>query len=302
MKSLDERISRHRKPICEALMKWPCWLLVWAASVSSLALGQVINEQKKTVTFMFGKVHTKDRAGNPIQVEIPLGTGFFVIYPDPRGGPDFAFVYLVTAKHVLQDTDGTFLRELSLRMSLEQPIDGKQIEFLAQIPVTDDNGHLIWFRDQLDAATDVAILPLLPDRSKFDYKCIPISMFADTNTLQTDKVAEGDTLYFIGLMSQYYGERANYPVVRRGTLAMMTDEPILTATGKQHAFIAELASWPGNSGAPVFLNLAGLRDGGVIVGNNLKFLGVVSGSFVNKLQGVVVDATTVRQVTTYIQA
>jgi hypothetical protein len=63
-------------------------------------------------------------------------------------------------------------------------------------------------------------------------------------------------------MTQYYGESKNYPVVRRGSLALMTDEQIDTPTGKQKAFIAELASWPGNSGSPVFLSLTGLRGKG----------------------------------------
>jgi len=49
----------------------------------------------------------------------------------------------------------------------------------------------------------------------------------------------------------------------------MTDEEIDTPTGRQHAFIAELTSWPGNSGSPVFLNIAGYRQGSVMLGMNL---------------------------------
>ncbi len=33
---------------------------------------------------------------------------------------------------------------------------------------------------------------------------------------------------------------------------MMTDEEIDTLAGPQKLFIAELQSWPGNSGSPVF--------------------------------------------------
>lgn len=75
------------------------------------ASAQDISEQKKTVAFLFGTIHPRDqrgapitdKAGKPLTIELPLGTAFFVTYLDPRGGPNWSFVYLVTAKHVLQD-------------------------------------------------------------------------------------------------------------------------------------------------------------------------------------------------------
>jgi len=263
------------------------------------AAAQAINEQKKTVAFLFGTIHPRDQNGTPITdqtgkplaIEIPLGTAFFVRYPDPRGGPTYGFVYLVTAKHVLQDADGTFLKEAKVRLNLREPSEGKQCDFL-RVSASDDRGNLLWFHDT-DAATDVAIAPLLPDEKKFNFLAIPIAMFADSELLKREKVVEGDSLNFVGLMSQYYGDSKNYPVVRRGTLALMTDEEIDTPTGRQHAFIAELTSWPGNSGSPVFLNLAGLREGSLIAGWNLHLLGVLSGSFLNKVRGSTVDTATI---------
>ena len=111
--------------------------------------------------------------------------------------------------------------------------------------------------------------------------------------LKNEKVAEGDALYFIGLMTQYYGDKKNYPVIRRGTLALMTDEQIDTPTGRQNAFIAELASWPGNSGSPVFLSLAGMRQGSLQLGTKLRFLGILSGSFLNRVKGTTLEATVI---------
>lgn len=224
-------------------------------------------------------------------IELPLGTAFFVSYPDPRGGPTYAFVYLVTAKHVLEDADGIFLKEVKVRLNFKEPSGGKQCDFL-HVPASDDRGNLMWFHDT-DTATDVAIAPLLPDEKKFDFLSIPIAMFADDDLLKREKVVEGDSLNFVGLMSQYYGDSKNYPVVRRGTLALMTDEEIDTPTGRQHSFIAELTSWPGNSGSPVFLNLAGMREGSLIMGLNLHLLGILSGSFLNKVKGSTVDTATI---------
>jgi len=274
-----------------------CFLLLFTCVQSQ---AQDINEQKKVVAFAFGTVHPRNRdgtpvknaAGAPLEVEAPLGTVFFVGYPDARGGPDFGFFYVVTAKHVLKDADGSFLKEIKLRLNRKEPNGGSSVEFIGPVPVTDAQGRPIWFQDPSDDAVDVAAYPLAPNQQRFDFTSIHVSMFADGNTIKTERVAEGDLLYFIGLMAQYYGDLKNYPVVRRGALGILTDEKIETPTGRQHAFIAELTSWPGNSGSPVFLNLAGLRGGNLTVGTNLKFLGILSGSFLNRSRGTVLNSDT----------
>lgn len=252
-----------------------------------------IAEQKKVVAFLFGVIHIRDSSGRSVSLEAPLGTGFLIEYPEPRGGPDFGFFYLVTAKHVLKDADGSFLRTIRVRLSLKSPIGDRGYEFVDDVPVADERGRLIWFSHD-DPAVDVAVLPFLPDMEKFDFKVIPVSLFADDAFMAREKISEGDSLYFIGLMSQYYGDNQNLPLVRRGTLALMTNEKIETPTGRQSAYIAELSSWPGNSGSPVFLNLSGFRPNGVIVGGGgIKFLGVLVGSFLNRVRATTVDTATV---------
>ncbi len=272
-----------------------------AVLTSLFANAQEISNEKLAVAFVFGTIHPRKPDGTPIRdssgkpvttLDAPLGTAFFVLYPDSRGGPDFGFMYLVTAKHVLRDSDGTFLKEIKLRIDLKKPENGNQLEFIEHIPVSDDGRTLHWFTDN-DNAVDVAALPILPSFDRYNYKAIPLKMFVDDELLKTQQVAEGDSLYFIGLMAQYYGEKRNYPVVRRGTLALMTDEKIDTPTGMQRAFIAELASWPGNSGSPVFLSLGGMRQGSLKIGLDLHFLGILSGSFQNRIKATVPDATTV---------
>jgi S1-C subfamily serine protease len=228
----------------------------------------------------------------PLVLDGPLGTAFFVLYPDSRGGPDYGFSYVVTAKHVLKDGDGSFLKEIRLRLNLLSPTGQQACDFIYGIPVSDEKGDLFWFHDA-DDAVDIAALPLLPDEKRFDFKAIPTTMFADDTKLRSRQVGEGDSLYFIGLMTQYYGETKNYPVVRRGTLALMTDEKIDTPTGKQKAFIAELPSWPGNSGSPVLLNLGGLRGSTIMAGSDLSFLGILSGSFLNRFRATMLNAQTV---------
>ncbi len=273
------------------------WVGFMSFSFTPTSEAQTIAEQKDVVAFLFGTVHPLDKDhqplkapdGKPLSVEVPLGTAFFVFYPDTRGGPNYGFAYLVTAKHVLKDADGTFLREVKLRLNLK---GGDGVSFVEHIPVLDGQGKLTWFHDD-DDAVDVVAYPLLPDQKKYQFRAIPLSMFATDATFRENNVGEGDVLYFIGLMAQYYGTNKNYPVIRRGALAMMTDEKIDTPTGLQNTYIGELASWPGNSGSPVFLDVGGLRHGALIMGGNtISFVGILSGSFLNKFSATVPDTTT----------
>jgi hypothetical protein len=254
-----------------------------------------ISEQKEVVAFIFGTVHPvgsdkkpmTDKTGKPVVLDMPLGTGFFVGFPDARGGPDYTFVYFVTAKHVLRDFDGSFLRTVKLRVNLKTTVGSSQVDFTEDIPVSDENGKLLWFHGKNESDEAVAF-PLLLNQAKAEFKVIPITMFVDDTALKSDDVEEGDNIYFIGLLAQYYGAKRNHPVVRRGTLALMTDEEIPTLSGPQKVFIAELQSWPGNSGSPVFLNLGGLRRNTLSVGQNLKFLGILLGAFLNKIPASVI--------------
>jgi hypothetical protein len=69
--------------------------------------------------------------------------------------------------------------------------------------------------------------------------------------------------------------------IRRGSLALLTSESSETPSGRQQVFIAELESWPGNSGSPVFL-LRGGTDRAAADENKFNFLGMIVASFVNK--------------------
>lgn len=266
-------------------------LIVWILLIPTGAVAQSpISDQKEVVAFIFGTVHPlspdkkpiTDANGKPVAIDMPLGTGFFVSYPDERGGPNYSFYYLVTAKHVLRDFDGTFLRNVNVRVNLKSAVGGSKVDFIRGLPVSDEKGNLLWYRGKSEADEAVAI-PCLPDPQKVDFKTIPISMFVTDSELKSDDVEEGDSVYFIGLLAQFYGTAQNSPVVRRGTLALMTDEPVPTEKGPQNVFIAELQSWPGNSGSPVFLSLGGLRHGNLLLGGNLRFLGIVLGEFINQI-------------------
>lgn len=275
--------------------------LIILVSCTASAQSDSVEQLKKCVAFLFGQVHVKGpngdllkaEGGKPILLDMPLGTAFFIWYPDKRGGETYGFSYLVTAKHVLRDADETFLREVRIRLNLRVPANDSDFG-TAPVPVLDSAGKFLWFTDNDDPGNDVAVVPLLPDTEKVDFKTVPINLFADDEVLRTQKVSEGDALYLFGLMPQYYGERKNYPVVRKGSLALLTDELIQTGPNtKQHVFLAELASWPGNSGAPVFLNLGGFRNNGIMAGTNFSLLGLMLGYFSNVRQAELINTRTI---------
>jgi hypothetical protein len=265
------------------------------------SIAEIINQQKNAVVFIFGTIHplNPDKSpirggdGKPAAVEVPLGTGFFVRYKDEASGKEIC--YLVTARHVLQDMDGTLLPSVKLRMNLKSPTGEIKYGYIDHVPVGDGDGNLLWLHSG-DPAADVAMLPLLPDSNMFEYASISNRDFLSNAALQSGSVNEGDDLYFIGMMAQYYGAERNYPLVRHGTLAMLTDEKIDTPTGPQKVFIAELESWPGNSGSPVFLEETSRLEGAaqsfrkrhaeernIHHRNAPVFLGVVVASFLNKV-------------------
>jgi hypothetical protein len=247
--------------------------------------GSAIAEQKKAVVFIFGTIHPlsankapmTDRDGGRTSVDVPVGTGFFVNYVDQRW-PGKKFPYLVTAKHVLQDVDGSLLTSVKIRMNLKSAVEGRDYGFIEDIAVTDAKGQLAWLQSE-NAADDVVALPLAPNEKEFDFGAISTRSFLKERVADPNDVSEGDELYFIGLMQQYYGVNRNYPLVRRGSVALLTDEAITTPSGGQKLYIAQLESWPGNSGSPVFL----MGDRGTAEEKNLRFLGMVVGSFLNRV-------------------
>jgi Trypsin-like peptidase domain len=284
------------------LVKRVLWAVLWSfLALTSNSRAQTIDELKKCVGFVFGRVHikgadgqmAKDEHGVPIILEMPLGTAFFVLYPDKRGGDNYGFVYVVTAKHVLKDVDDTYLKSVKVRLNLKEPESNTDVGF-GEIPVADGDGKLLWFDDHDDSQNDVAVFPLLPDTNKVDFKAVSVDMFADLDLMRRENVTEGDSVYLFGLMPQYYGEKKNYPVVRKGSLALLTEEAIKTGPNtRQHAYLAEMGSWPGNSGAPVFLNLGGFRNNGIQVGSSFRLLGLMLGFFSNMRQAEIVDTRTV---------
>lgn len=217
---------------------------------------------KKTIGFIF--IETP-------QGPMPIGTGFFV---KVQGDADSSYVYFVTAKHVVHGHT-----EVSVRLNTRDwdPASPEPGMVFTKLPVKDAQGDLVWATHP-DPAIDLAVFPGSPGEAA-EFRTIGMEMFVTREFIAQERVTEGDEIFFVGLLPQYYGTKRNHPVVRYGRLALVTDEKIYSPDGPVELLFAECQSFPGNSGSPVFLQLGPTRQPGAITlaPERLMLLGVMLG-------------------------
>jgi hypothetical protein len=92
----------------------------------------------------------------------------------------------------------------------------------------------------------------------------------------------------VGLFTPFIGNRRNFPVVRFGRVAMLSDEKIpWTERGIEQSldlYLIECQSFGGNSGAPVFFYLDPSRTPGTLVLGrpyHLLLAGIMKGTFLD---------------------
>ena len=208
---------------------------------------------------------------------VPWGTAFFVGVPDSHH-PERSFVYLVTAKHVVMAADQqSFLPEIYLR--LNTLAGGAQT--LKTPIVTEGKAKTVFFHP--DPTVDLAVIPWLPDQKTFDFKFLPAEMITTEKDFRELKIVEGSEVFFTGLFSPYVGTKRNYPVVRFGRVALITEEKIRFSDREAQLYLIESGSYGGNSGAPVFFFLGADREPGVLIVGSpvIKLAGVMSGTFLD---------------------
>lgn len=177
--------------------------------------------------------------GDVIKHEDPpyRGTGFFVAVGSPN--PDHVFPYLVTARH---SADALADRPFVIRLNT---CDGTARNIVC------DAGTR-WFRHP-DPTVDVAVLPIAPDRSTYDYRWVVPRMLVGPKMIEKLNIGVGDEVFITGLFAYLFGNDRNIPIVRTGNVAMMPAERVPTRLGQMEAYLIEARSIGGISGAPVFV-------------------------------------------------
>ena len=144
--------------------------------------------------------------------------------------------------------------------------------------------------------SDVAATQVRIEAEKLDVKAIPLSMFLTEERIASAReksagVGEGDEAVLIRFVHLSSGRFCSEPVVRFGHIARMPYDPVPikmdpaenAAFVPVRAYLAEAASWGGQSGSPAFVFFAPDRVPGTIsVGgptSGFALLGLVHGHY-----------------------
>jgi hypothetical protein len=195
------------------------------------------------------------------------GSAFFLGRVIAEDVPDRIFSYLVTAKHVIQSITKKGMDTVIVRANHR---DGRHVGIETKASA--------WMMHD-DPSVDVAVLKFIVPND-LDHTSFPCYA-CDLSQLATDVPPPdvGDELFFTGLFSEHFGRTRNIPIVRVGNIAALPEEPISTKMGKMKAYLVEARSIGGLSGSPVFINLSGMRGGGISAGGNFFLLGLIHGHF-----------------------
>jgi len=132
-----------------------------------------------------------------------------------------------------------------------------------------------------DPSVDIAVIPFLPDQNIFDFRFLPDEFITTQMDYDSLNIREGSDVFFTGLFTPYPGSEMNYPIVRFGRVALVTNEKIEWQGKQMSLYLIEAGSYGGNSGAPVFFYLGSDRESGaVVIGPPvLKLAGIMQGTF-----------------------
>jgi len=240
-------------------------------------------EIKQVVAFVFVQADKVGRWDNKANWR-PHGTAFFVSVGDPKI-PGRIFVYLVTAKHVLQyqpEPQNRALKKWFPTIQLRINTAAGESDFVSASIVPEGETKTVFLHEE-DTNVDIAVIPVGSlDEKRFEFKVLPDDMITTKTGFRDLQITEGSEIFFTGLFTPHIGTRRNYPVVRFGKVALITDEKIKFADDLEaNLYLVDTGSYAGNSGSPVYFYLgADRRAGAINLGPPIiKLAGVMSGTF-----------------------
>jgi hypothetical protein len=185
------------------------------------------------------------------------GTGF-CIQLEAYG---FAFPYIITAKHVIDQAAGDQpSRDILLRMNTYA---GK-IEY---IRTKKERWHI--HADHVQEGRkqkyiDVAAFCMVNmrewaaiDIENMDFSFLREDDICDDSIVEKYAIGIGDDVVIPGLFHSHVGTQRNIPIVRGGMIAAVREEPVPTSYGLMDAYLVEMRSVGGISGSPVLLQMEG---------------------------------------------
>ncbi len=167
-----------------------------------------------------------------------------------REAPDAA-VYLVTAQHVLEDAKGENFT-LVLR---ERQADGSYERRDLKLDIR-RGATPLWVRHETQDIAALRITEALPGSPA----ALPESALADETSLADAGARLCGPLYLLAFPARLEGNKAGIPIARQGIFAT----PPVAPLKDNPTFLADLTTFAGDSGGPVFI--AGRDEHPLIVG------------------------------------
>jgi len=175
-------------------------------------------------------------------------TTFAISVPSEVAPPERRYNYLVTAKHVVEKSEGN---KPCIRVNTKRD-NTSEIVPIESTPW--------WYHPASEPRdlyyVDVAVIPWMPPE-KFELVTIPVEMFLTDEIIQKKGIGLGNEVFITGLFNKVAGQIRNIPIVRTGNIAMIPNEPVYTKCGDMEAYLIESRSIGGLSGSPVFV----IQDG-----------------------------------------
>lgn len=189
----------------------------------------------------------------------PHGTAFAIFIKEEGE----VFQHVITARHII---DRISLDEIALRINLAGDDTGCEVVQTKKIDwiLAEHTGG--------DMHIDIAALPSRLSSKK--YRILNIDIENDllkSSDIEKSDFGLGDEVFYVGLLTSYYGKERNYPMVRTGTIASAGDEPCQTQIGYVDGFLIEARSIGGTSGSPVWTSIPPMK---IVDGEIKKMVGI----------------------------
>jgi S1-C subfamily serine protease len=178
---------------------------------------------------------------------------------------DLYKVFLVTNRHV-------FINQKMVVLRFNLTASGSKTY---NLPLMDDKGDRLWLA-HANEEVDVAAIQINVDVLKNDgikHSFIPEEHTAFLETIKTEGITQGDSVFVLGFPMGIAGIEKNYAIVKGGIISRLDDEII----NSEHQFYIDANIFPGNSGGPVFSKPEIVSIGGTKAVNRAYLIGVVSG-------------------------
>jgi hypothetical protein len=226
-----------------------------------------------------------------VQVEQPLGdgtrtvgTGFLISDPTPDGKPR---VILVTANHVFAKMPGP-IATIGFRI---ENADGSWKYDPEPLKIRDGD-HELWIHHP---NRDLAVIEIKVPPS-FANAALPESWLANDDTFVKEQLAPGDEMLALGFPEGLSANAAGFPILRSGRVASFP----LAPSKAFPTFLLDFNVFPGNSGGPVYVNVAPHPPAGE---NDRNHGGFIAGVLTQQVElnsqnlsiGIVTDAKFVRE-------